>query len=512
MRKKSLVTGAIILIIANLTTRFIGFFYRIYMSNTIGSEGMGLYQLIMPIYMLAWSITSSGFTTTISKLTAQENAKRQYGNMGRVLKQSVSICIFISFLLSFLLYFFADFISLNIIQDSRTILSLKILALAFPFMSSGSCIRGYFFGLQDSLIPALSQVLEQIIRIVTIFSLAAAFIPKGLDYACAAAVIGIVMGEILSFLFVFLSYIHFKKKNALNKKPTLSPSKTFFTILSMAVPLTASRVTGSLLSTVENILIPQRLQLFGHSGSNAMSTYGSLTGMAMPLCQFPTAFLMAISITLVPAISEASAIKNTKRIQYTTTRALLFTSMIGIGAASVFAVFSSEISIAVYNQTSVSDMLFKLAFLCPFMYLQITLTGLLNGLGEHFLIFKNNIISSIINILFIYFLMPQYGIHAFIVGWFTSLAITVFFSIRRIISCTKIHIEYLTILGKPILAVLASGLSARYLSNILEPTRSAFILCISLMLFLYFLFLLFLGCITKDDIKMFVKRKPKKTK
>lgn len=140
MRRKSLVAGAIILILANLTTRFIGFFYRIYMSNTIGAEGMGLYQLIMPIYMLAWSITSSGFTTTISKLTAQENAKRQYGNMGRVLKQSVSICLFISLAVSGLLFYFADFISLHVIKDARTLISLRILAFAFPFMSAGSCI------------------------------------------------------------------------------------------------------------------------------------------------------------------------------------------------------------------------------------------------------------------------------------------------------------------------------------------------------------------------------------
>lgn len=369
-------------------------------------------------------------------------------------------------------------------------------------ISAGSCIRGYFFGLQDSVVPALSQVFEQLIRILTIVSLAALFIPRGLEYACAAAVIGIVMGEILSFIFVFISYLGFKKKNSLNSKPTMSPTAAFLCITSMALPLTASRVTGSLLSTVENILIPQRLQLFGQTGQSAMSTYGSLTGMAMPLIQLPTAFLMAISITLVPAISEASAVRNNKRIQYTTTRTLLFTAMIGIGAASVFAVFPSEISIAVYNQSQLGDILFKLAFVCPLLYLQITLTGLLNGLGEHFFIFKNNILSSIINILFIYYCLPLYGIDAFIVGWLISLIVTVFFSIRRVMRCTQAHISLIHILAKPMLAVLASGLLAKYLSSILEPTRTAFAMCISIMLLLYFIFLLLLGCITKEDIKM----------
>lgn len=506
MRKKSLITGAIILTVANLTTRFIGFFYRIYMSNTIGAEGMGLYQLIMPIYMLAWSISSSGFTTTISKLTAQENAKKQYGNMGRVLKQAVTMCIVVSILLSVTLFYFADFVSLTILKDSRTLISLKILAFAFPFMSAGSCIRGYFFGVQDSVVPAVSQVFEQTVRIAAIFSLSSLFIPKGLEFACAAAVIGIVLGEILSFVFVFISYLGFKKKNSLNTKPSMSATKTFLTITSMAVPLTASRVTGSLLSTVENIMIPQRLQLFGQTGSSAMSTYGRLTGMAMPLIQLPSALLMAVSITLVPAISEASAIKNSKRIQYTAYRSLLFTAIIGIGTASVFAVFPNEICIAVYNQENLGSLLFQLSAICPLMYLQITLSGLLNGLGEHVFIFCNNIVSSIVNIGFIYFLMPLYGTDAFIAGWFISLLITVYASLKRVIKSTHLKINYSNLVLKPLLAIFASGLLTKYLSRILEPSRIVFVLCISLMLLLYIVFLFALGCITKEDFKMILHR------
>lgn len=512
MSKKSLITGTIILTSANLITRFIGFFYRIFMSNAIGTEGIGLYQLIMPIYMLAWSITSSGFTTTISKLTAQENIKKQYGNMGRVLKQSVLICMSISILIGILLFTTAPFVAITILKEERTMLSLQILAVCFPFMSAGSCIRGYFFGLQNSVIPALSQVLEQCVRIAVVLLLAAYFVPLGLEYACAAAVLGIVFGEIISFGFVLLSYITFKKKNGYIKKPSFSASKTLMTILSMAVPLSASRVIGSLLSTAENILIPQRLQLFGQSGSDAMSTYGNLMGLGLPLIQLPTAFLMAVSITLVPAISEASAIRNNKRIQYTTGRSLLFTSIIGIGAACVFAVFPREVSIAVYNQSSLGDILFKLAFLCPLLYLQITLSGLLNGLGEHFFIFRNNILSSILNIVFIYFFMPVYGVDAFIAGWLTSLIVTVSFSIHKVMQRTHILIDLINILVKPTLAALSSGLLARYLLRILESSRSTSIFCITIMFSLYFLFLILLGCITKEDFKMVLKSRPKRIK
>lgn len=507
MSKKSLITGTLILTSANLVTRIIGFFYRVFMSNTIGMEGMGLYQLIMPIYMLVWSITSSGFTTTISKLTAQENAKKQYGNMGRVLKQSIFMCMTLSIFISIFLFSSADFISSEILKEARTFLSLQILAICLPFMSAGSCIRGYFFGLQNSVIPAISQILEQCVRIIVVFFLASIFIPLGLSYACAAAVIGIVVGEIISFAFVFLSYLNFKRKKGYMKQPSLSAKKTFLTIISMAIPLSASRVIGSLLSTAENILIPQRLQLFGQSGSDAMSTYGKLTGMAMPLIQFPSALLTAVSITLVPAISEASAVRNSKRIHSTISQALLFTSIIGIGTAGIFAVFPKEISIVVYNQSSLEPLLFRLAFVCPFLYLQITLSGLLNGLGEHLFIFQNNIISSIINILFIYFFMPLYGVDAFIIGWCISLIVTSSQSLWKIAQCSSLKIDAINWFIKPILSISAAGLIVKYITRIVEPSRFIYVLCILLMYTIYILALLLSGSLEKEDILMFVKRK-----
>ncbi len=510
MSKKNLVTGAIILTLANLTTKILGFFYRIYMSNTIGAEGMGLYQLIMPVYMLCWSISSSGFTTTISKLTAQENAKKQYGNMGRILKQSVTICIGISLLLSVILFFSADFVAYHVLNEGRTLISLRILSLCFPFMAAGSCIRGYFFGVQDAVVPAMSQVLEQTVRIVTVFTLSALFIPMGLEYACAAAVIGIVIGELLSFLFVFLSYLCFKKKKSFNKRPSLSSLHTLGMIMAMAVPLSANKIVGSLLSTAENILIPQRLMLFGQTGQNAMSTYGMLTGMAMPLIQFPSALLMAVSVTLVPAISEATAVNNARRIKYTSYNSLLYTCIIGIGTASVFAAFPREISMAVYREPSLTLILLKLAFLCPFLYMQITLSGLLNGLGEQVFIFRNNLISSAINIAFIYFLMPVLGVDAFIAGWLLSLMVTVALSIRKVVRTSHITMNYKKLFIFPAFSVMAAGLAAKYLSGFTDGSLFSVFLCCILMLLLYIIFLDFLRVISLRELLQMALKSRKK--
>lgn len=502
MRKKGLLYGAMILTIANLLTKFIGFFYRIYMSNTIGAEGMGLYQLVTPIYMLAWSITSSGFTTTISKLTAQENAKKEYGNMALILKISLIICLSISVIISCTLFYFAEFISLNIIKDVRTLLSLKILAFAIPFMSLGSCIRGYFLGEKNSLVPATSQVFEQIIRIAAIASLAPFFISYGLSYACAAAVIGIVFGEVLSFLYVLILYIYSKDKEKIEKVPSFTINKATNLILAMALPLTANRVVSSLLSTVENILIPQRLQLY-LKGEDAITTFGSLTGMAMPLIFFPSAFLVSFSIALVPVISEEVAVKNLSKMKNTIHKAITYTFVIGIGTAMIFAMFPYEISTIIYKDDIVCDMLFKLSFICPFLYLHITLAGILNGLGEHNFIFINNVISSIISILFIYFLTPLIGINSFILGWFTSLTITNYLCYKRVNKRITIKTKVVSNVFYCVISSLAAGFFVKYILNVLSPTSAIVsFLIISSVLIIYALFLMLLGVLKLKDFKI----------
>lgn len=504
MSKKSLIKGAATLTFANLISRFIGFFYRIYMSNTIGPEGMGLYQLIMPIYMLTWSISASGFTTTISKLTAQETAKGNARNARKILYCSLFLCGTVSIILSLAVFNFAGIISKNILCDERTFISLKILSICIPFMSCGSCIRGYFFGIQETSVPALSQVIEQVVRVASVFIIFHIFAPLRLSFACAAAIVGVALGEIISFLCVFLM---FKTKS--KKRTTANPisiSQSVNMILSMAMPLTLNRVISSLLSTAENILIPIRLKLYGQTGTFALSTYGKLTGMAMPLIQLPSSLLTAVSVALVPAISEASALSNEKSIKLTASKSIMYTFITGIGTSFVFAVFSKEICLAIYSQQSLGSLLLRLSPVCPFLYLHITLTGLLNGLGEHFFVFRNNIISSVVNIAFIYFLVPFFGTDAFIFGWFVSLFIICILSLKKVIDLTKIKPNLATWFFKPILAVSASGLIIRYLWIISPQGKLLAVLSAASMILLYLVFLILLDCVDKDDIIQVFKK------
>ena len=500
MSRKTIITGTIILTTANLITRCMGFFNRVYLSNAIGAEGIGLYQLILPVYGLAWSITSAGFTTAISHLTAQEHIKGQKGNIIRIVRQAVFLSLGISLCIAILLFFCSENISCSILKDNRASYPLQLLAFAIPFMTMGSCLRGFFIGLQESSIPAISQVLEQTVRILTVYILADLFVPFGLTYACITAVAGIVCGEFISCCFTLWNYNHYKKKHVFIQRSTISSYSALKMVLSMAVPLSAARISSSLLSTIENLMIPQQLQRYGQNTAQALATYGELTGMALPLLMLPSACLMAASVSLVPEISEANAISQHHRIKRTVSAVFLFTSIIGFGAVAFFAVFPKEICYVVYNRPSLGNVLFPMAFHCPLLYAQTTLSGLLNGLGKQFFLFWNSILSSVISIAIIWFFMPLYGIPAFLFGWFLSLLFSVGNSLFLLWKQTKALPSFYNCFLKPLLAGAAAGLLVKYLIRISEPSKLLFLCSLAGTGVLYIFFLFILGCLSRKEL------------
>ena len=550
INRKRILTGALILTLAGVVTRILGFVYRIYMSNLMGAEGMGLYQLIMPVYALAWSISCAGFNTTVSKLTAQEKARGAYGNMSRMLKQSVIITTLLGVLLSGLLFFGAGLLATYFFADQRVVLPLQILSFAFPFMAAGTCMRGYFIGLQEAKIPALNQVLEQIVRMVIVYLLAARFVPLGLEYAAAVALFAIVVEEIFSCGFVFAAYRwRQKRKNSPpgrgarragwlygyalrygkapqsnhpaaprhpskegNYKPTMTNLQIFTLIMCMALPLTGNRVAGSLLSAWENVLIPQRLQMFGLSATEAISEFGRITGMAMPLIFFPTAVLTALSVTLVPAVSEAVAAKDLRGVSTIASKSLLFAAITGMGASALFIFFSHELGMAIYNQP-LGLMLKLLGIMCPFIYMQIVISGVLNGLGCQMFIFRNSLLSSAISIGFIYVFVPQFGLTGYIFGWLVSLLVVIALGLYKVRRFMPLEMEFTKWMLRPLLAALAAGLTARLVANrgLLEfaGPRMGLVLSVGILMVIYLFGVLLTGCITREEIRRLYSRRQK---
>jgi len=508
MSKNTLVMSTLILTLASLITRIFGFIFRIYMSNVMGAEALGLYQLVFPIYILAWTISSAGISVAVSKLVATEIAKRQHGNALRIIKIAVLLSVSIGCIISVILYVFADPIATHVIHEPRTTLSLKYLSVCIPFMAATSSIKGYFYGKQEMGKPATGQVIEQVARMVSIYLLAGFFIAKGLEYACALGVIGMSMGELVAFVYVYAAYKNDIKKQPISR-PSLARYQALLTLLTLSIPLTFNRFITSLLKSVENILIPIKLQEFGFTNHQALSVYGQFTGMTMPLIMFPSMITMSLATALIPAVSHAKAARNEKQLQYTVSKTIQFTMLIGVGSTALFMTFPHEIGMVFFNQPAVGNMLYALSFICPFFYLQSTLLGVLNGLGKQLQTLIGSIIGSLICISIICLVVPHKGLIGFIAALIISSSFTTILHLRDVLKFTSIPIDLINWFIKPSLAATAGALIVKYtlqhyLTNMLSLRLSTLGGITALGLF-YIFFLFVLGSLTKDDIRMFSK-------
>jgi len=283
MRKNPIITGTIILTATGLISRLIGFFYRIYLSQAIGAEGLGVYQMIFPIYSICFSLCCGPIQTAISKNVAGQTEKKS-SNSGKAMFQSGLILSFsFAILVALLIHLNADFLAAYILLEPKCAPLLKILVWAIPMCSVTSCISGYYYGRKKAHIPAISQLAEQLVRVFSFYIISKIWLSQGMEISVSLAVIVLVLGEAASALIsIIIAGFHFTglPKSLIRLKDTLWPNMKM--ILLISVPLSANRLCISVLQSAEAIMIPNKLQQFGLTSSEAYSVYGILTGMALP--------------------------------------------------------------------------------------------------------------------------------------------------------------------------------------------------------------------------------------
>lgn len=491
MKKENLILGTLILTVATTITRIVGFAFRIYLANVLGAEGIGLYQLILSFYMLMVTLSTSGIRVAVSRLVSEELALRHYSNAKKVLNQSILLSLFTGFFAAFLMYYFANYVGVNILKDERTVLSLLYLVPSLPVIAVSSCYKGYFYAVGKVTKPASAQVLEQIIRVFVIFSIMNYYLPKGLGYGCAAVSIGMTIEEIFSLIYIWFLYVIEKKP--FSHKNNVKADNMIFKILGIAVPLSATAYINSILRMLENILIPSRLILYGTSTISAMSLYGMIKGMVLPLLFFPSSFLTSLASILIPSVAGDNAISNEKKVTNTLSKVLHFTTLSGVLVVSIFLCFPNEIGMAVYNDTQVGIMLKIISFVCPFMYLNMVIASMLNALGEQVSSFKINIIESVLKISIIYFLIPIYGFNAYLFALFITTLLNTLLYLIRLLQVSCIIFDVSNWIFKPIVAAILSSLASRILyvlfltaatSKILVLISSIIVLCLFYLIFL----------------------------
>ena len=414
-----------------LVSRLIGFFYRIYLSRLFGEEGMGIYQLINPVLSLSFSLTAAGYQTAVSKLVAEKTA-RQEKHTFRPLFAALSISIPLSLLCNFIIYYFSEEIASVLLQETRTAPMLRILSFSIPVASVHSCINGYFYGIKKTGVPAATQFIEQCIRVGSVYWLSCRVLAKGNNLTINVAVLGLVLGEIGSMLVSLFSmymvlyrtsHVHVRddfRTVSFHPNKTYAPTGVYGPLMSMVLPLTANRIVLNLLQSLESVSIPAKLRLYGYDTATALSVYGVLTGMAMPLIFFPNALTNSISVLLLPMISEAYALGDMDKVKKYTLQTVRFCILLGFACMSVFLLTGRFIGGTMFHSELAGHFILTLSFLCPFLYLDTTLSSILQGLGMAGHIFVMNVISLMLRLAFVFYAIPKFGITGYLWGILAS--------------------------------------------------------------------------------------------
>lgn len=419
-RKRTFIKGAFILTITGILSRCIGFSYRIFLSQTFGAEGLGLYQLIFPVYALCFALSTAGIETAIARTVSTKVALNQHERAKSFLLTGMLLSLSLSIFCMIGLQHYAQQISTFFLNDARTYDLLLILSYAFPFASVHSCITGYYLGLKQTTIPSSSQLIEQVFRVGSIYCIYNICLANGLECNISLAVIGLLLGEVISSaysVFCITGKKHHLFSTLLTKKIV---SENLHDLLPLAIPLTATRIILNLLQSIEAVSIPSQLQIHGLSSSEALTVYGVLIGMALPCLLFPTALTSAVSSMLLPTVAEIQALNSKKEIKQIITKTTQYCTLLGLFCLISFFVFSDTIGILLFQNEEVGDYLKVLAWLCPFLYLNTNLLTIINGLGKVNSTFILNVTGLLIRISCIYFLIPNIGITGYLWGLLVS--------------------------------------------------------------------------------------------
>lgn len=430
-RKKEILThplvmGTVILTLTGFLSRFIGFFYRIFLSRVFGAEGMGIYQLIAPVLALSFALTVSGIQTAISKYVAREEKTGNYCASLRYLFTGFLAAMLLSILCAFFIYRYSEEIAIGFLKEERTAPLLRIISLSIPMATVHSCINGYFYGIKKTSIPSACQLIEQVIRVGSVYLIYAYFQKQGMQPTISFAVVGLVIGEAASMCVSLIAVkIHFNKILPIRMSSLLRLKSTQFLssfkeLLSLAVPLSLNRVIINFLQSIEAIFIPQQLLKYGCSTSQALSVYGVLTGMALPLILFPGAITNSICVLLLPMVSEADAVGNRNKIAKAIQSSIRYGFLLGICFTAFFFFCGGFLGKLLYQNELSGEFILILSFLCPLMYIASTLNSILNGLGKTLETFLYSMVSLLVRLGFVFFLIPVYGIYGYLWGLLVS--------------------------------------------------------------------------------------------
>ncbi|KAA8671189.1 putative polysaccharide biosynthesis protein [Clostridium sp. HV4-5-A1G] len=451
MKKQSLIKGTIILGAAGIISKFLGLFFRWPLQMLVGDEGVGYYQMSFPLYMF-FVAAASGIPVAVSKMVSEKNALGDYKGIIQVLRKSLLLMFILGTGFTAVLLIFSNPIIHFLKWDRKSYYSLVAIAFAPMFISIMSAFRGFFQGLQNMNYTAVSQIIEQIGRVVVGVGLAYLLLPKGIEYSAGGAALGAAAGGLFGGIYLIIKYIPIRKE--INVKVT-DNKDILSRLLYIAIPVSLGAAVSSIMSLIDSALVPQKLLEAGFTYKDAAILYGQLTGKAFILINIPLTISAALCASLMPIIAESHILNrkldviNKVDLSFRLSMVIALPSMLGL-----YTLAYPILDLIFPGQSAGSSILQYSALSIPFIILVQTSTAILQGVGYYIRPVLNLSLGCIVKVILTSFLVaiPHVNIYGAICGSIAGYVLTCILNIIFLVRKLKIDVNYFEIVVKPAFA------------------------------------------------------------
>lgn len=517
MTKNSFLKGAFILGMAGVVANILGAIFRIPLGRIIGAEGLGYYQAVFPIYIMLLNVSAAGFPTAISQLVSQKIALNDYKGAHNIFKTSFLVLFSVGFISFLILFAGADYIVNNILKSPKAYYSMRATAPSLLLVPIMSTFRGYFQGRQDMAPTALSQIMEQLGRVVIGICLAVVLIKNGTELAAAGASFGATTGVILGTLYILFVYIRRKsiiKEEIENSKVYEQETKSQIVkkLLSIAIPITIGAAILPIMNLIDSTIVMGRLQAVGYSYYDANILYGQLNGMAASLINFPYAITTALSMSMVPSISYFYTIKDNFGLTNNIKTGVRVALLIGLPASFGLAVLSTPIMQMLYpnEPSSVGQMLLYLSMCVVLLGIIQAFTAILQGMEKTHIPVINLSIGAIFKIALTYILIavPNLNVKGAPVASLISYIVILILNYKYIKKHVKVEFDVVYFIVKPLMSATIMAVLVSVSYNIVLMLAGNTIACIVAVVvggIGYGLALIKTNSISKEEILMMPK-------
>lgn len=404
MQNNKFIVSTLILIIGGMFTKLLGFIIKIIYTRIIGEDAISLYMLVMPTYSLLITIASLALPIAISKLVAEgKNSIKLAINTGFII-------ILTNFLIIITMFLTSDFIASNLLNEPRCKPLLIACSLTLPFISISSLIKGYFFGKQKVHPYAISNILEQVVRLIIISLVLPLLIKKGIIYA----VLGLILLSIISEISSIIIFMFFLPKKFIIHKKDLLPNKYYIKeILNVSIPTVSSRIIGNIGFFFEPIILTNTLIFCGYNSNYIIREYGAYNAYSLALLTMPGFFINALCQAIVPEVSKY--LHNKKMIKRRVIQALSFSFTLGFCSSILIFIFRNFLLEIIYNTSTGANYIKALAPVFVLFYLEAPLMSTLQALGKSMLTMKITTFGVVIKLLSMFLLsLCHIGIYSLV--------------------------------------------------------------------------------------------------